>query len=106
MSQFLKAYFFCTFFGYNLYFFSRFFVLFLGDEPVATLVLKRSIFMGVPQKERVLTPRSPPPLDLPLGVWSVRNVSGFTRSLKNLEDENGHGIVMKHEKLAKSHGIL
>ena len=37
MSQILKAYFFCTFLGYNLYFFSRFFVLFLGDEPVATL---------------------------------------------------------------------
>ena len=33
----MKAYFFCTFLGYNLYFFSRFFVLFLGDEPVATL---------------------------------------------------------------------
>ena len=37
MSQILKAYFFCTFLGYNLYFLSRFFVLFLGDEPVATL---------------------------------------------------------------------
>ena len=38
MSQILKAYFFCTFLRYNLYFFSQFFVLFLGDEPVATLI--------------------------------------------------------------------
>ena len=37
MSQIMKAYFFCTFLGHNLYFFSRFFVLSLGDEPVATL---------------------------------------------------------------------
>ena len=35
----MKVYFFSTFFGYNLYFFSRFFVLFWGDEPVATLLL-------------------------------------------------------------------
>ena len=39
MSQIMKAYFFCTFFGYNPYFFSRIFVLFWGDEPVATLQL-------------------------------------------------------------------
>ena len=39
MSQILKVYFFCTFLGYNLYFFSRFFVLFWGDEPVATLLI-------------------------------------------------------------------
>ena len=39
MSQILKAYFFCPFLGYNLYFFSRFFVLFLCDELVATLYL-------------------------------------------------------------------
>ena len=39
MSQIMKAYFFCTFLGHNLYFFSRFFVLFLGDEPVATLLV-------------------------------------------------------------------
>ena len=42
MSQILKAYFFCTFLGYNLYFFSRFFVLFLGDKPVATLTMGQS----------------------------------------------------------------
>ena len=42
----MNAYFFCTFLGYNLYFFSRFFVLFLGDEPVATLIsLKLKILM-------------------------------------------------------------
>ena len=35
----MKAYFFCTFLGYDLYFFPQFFVLFLGDEPVATLRL-------------------------------------------------------------------
>ena len=39
MSQIMKAYFFCTFFGYDLYFFPQFFVLFWGDEPVATLKL-------------------------------------------------------------------
>ena len=33
----MKVYFFCTFLGYNLYFSSQFFVLFWGDEPVATL---------------------------------------------------------------------
>ena len=33
----MKAYFFCTFLGYDLYFFPQFFVLFWGDEPVATL---------------------------------------------------------------------
>ena len=37
MSQVKKVYFFCTFLGYDLYFSSRFFVLFWGDEPVATL---------------------------------------------------------------------
>ena len=37
MSQIMKVYFFCTFLGYNLCFFSRFFLLFFGDEPVATL---------------------------------------------------------------------
>ena len=31
--------------------------------------------------------------------------SGFPRRLENLENENGHGKVMEHEKLAKSHGI-
>ena len=36
----MKAYFFCTFLGYDLYFFSQFSVLFLGDEPVATLYVK------------------------------------------------------------------
>ena len=29
--------------------------------------------------------------------------TGFPRRLEN---ENGHGKVMEHEKLAKSHGIL
>ena len=38
LSQILKAYFFCTFLGYDLYFFPRFVVLFWGHEPVATLV--------------------------------------------------------------------
>ena len=33
-------------------------------------------------------------------------LSGFPRRLENLENENGHGKVMEHEKLAKSHGIL
>ena len=42
MSQILKEYFYCTFLGYNLYFFSRFFVLFWGDEPVATLEVHAS----------------------------------------------------------------
>ena len=31
---------------------------------------------------------------------------GFLQRLKNLENENGHGKVMEHTKLAKSHGIL
>ena len=30
----------------------------------------------------------------------------FPRRLENLESENGHGKVMGHEKLTKSHGIL
>ena len=32
--------------------------------------------------------------------------AGFPRIPENLENENGHGKVMEHEKLAKSHGIL
>ena len=32
--------------------------------------------------------------------------SGFPQRLENLENENGHGKVMEHAKLAKSHGIL
>ena len=28
---------------------------------------------------------------------------GFPRRLENMENENGHGKVMEHEKLAKSH---
>ena len=31
---------------------------------------------------------------------------GLPRRLKNLENENGHGKGMGHEKFAKSHGIL
>ena len=31
---------------------------------------------------------------------------GFPRRLENLENENGHGKVMLHEKLSKNHGIL
>ena len=31
---------------------------------------------------------------------------GRLRRLENLENENGHGKVMEHEKLAKSHGIF
>ena len=33
-------------------------------------------------------------------------LAGFPRRLENLENENGHGKVREHEKLAKSHGIL
>ena len=44
MSQVKKVYFFCTFLGYDLYFSSRFFVLFLGDEPVATVCIQRQIY--------------------------------------------------------------
>ena len=33
-------------------------------------------------------------------------VSGFPQRLENLENENGHGKVMEHAKLAKRHGIL
>ena len=32
--------------------------------------------------------------------------TGFPQRLENLENENGHGKVMEHEKLTKSHGIL
>ena len=32
--------------------------------------------------------------------------TGFPRRLETLENENGHGKVMKHEKLDKRHGIL
>ena len=32
--------------------------------------------------------------------------AGFPRRLENLENENGHGKVMEHAKLAKSHVIL
>ena len=32
--------------------------------------------------------------------------TGFPQRLENLENENGHGKVMEHAKLAKSHGIL
>ena len=41
----MKAYFFCTFLGYDLYFFPQFFVLFLGNEPVATLRLFNGLFL-------------------------------------------------------------
>ena len=34
------------------------------------------------------------------------NFSGFLRKLENLENESGHGKVMKHEKLARSHGFF
>ena len=30
-------------------------------------------------------------------------MSEFPQRLENLENENGHGKVMEHEKLAKSH---
>ena len=33
-------------------------------------------------------------------------LAGFPQRLGNMENENGHGKVMEHEKLAKSHGIL
>ena len=33
-------------------------------------------------------------------------LSGFPRRLENLENENGHGKVMEHAKLAKSHRML
>ena len=42
----------------------------------------------------------------PGGTPGGSQCSGFPRRLENLENENGHGKVMKHEKLAKSHGIL
>ena len=32
--------------------------------------------------------------------------AGFPRRLEKLENESGHGKVMEHEKLAKSHGIF
>ena len=32
--------------------------------------------------------------------------TGFPRRLENLENENGHGKVMEHEKIAKNQGIL
>ena len=32
--------------------------------------------------------------------------SEFSRKLENLENGNGHGKVIEHDKLAKSHGIL
>ena len=32
--------------------------------------------------------------------------TGFPQRLENLENENGHGKVMEHAKLSKSHGIL
>ena len=37
------------------------------------------------------------------GLVKFRSETGFPRRLEN---ENGHGKVMEHEKLAKSHGIL
>ena len=36
-----------------------------------------------------------------LSMFTV--ISGFPQRLENLENENGHGKVMEHEKLAKSH---
>ena len=32
--------------------------------------------------------------------------SGFPQRLENLENENGHGKIMKHKKLVKSHGMF
>ena len=32
--------------------------------------------------------------------------TGFQRRLENLENENGHGKIIEHEKLTKSNGIL
>ena len=34
------------------------------------------------------------------------NITGFLLRRENLENENGHGTVIEHENLAKSHGIL
>ena len=36
----------------------------------------------------------------------AKDKAGFPRRLENLENESGHGKVMEHETLAKSHGIL
>ena len=40
------------------------------------------------------------------GRLSICYLLGFPRRLENLENENGHGKFMEHEKLDKSHGIL
>ena len=55
----MKAYFFCTFLGYDLYFFPRFFVLFLGDEPVATLCPKLMFYCVRPQGDVKMLSVSP-----------------------------------------------
>ena len=33
-------------------------------------------------------------------------MTGFPRRLEKIEYKNGHGKIMEHEKVAKSHGIL
>ena len=40
-----------------------------------------------------------------LGLGMVGAIAGFPQILENLE-RDGHGKVMEHEKLAKSHGIV
>ena len=42
-----------------------------------------------------------------LAVGKIKNhLAGFPPRLENLENENGHGKVMEHVQLAKSHGIF
>ena len=43
------------------------------------------------------------------GLGMVGAIAGFPQileALENLEEESGHGKVMEHDKLAKSHGIV
>ena len=36
----------------------------------------------------------------------ITKVDWFPQRPENLENENGHGQIMKHEKSSKSHGIM
>ena len=43
-----------------------------------------------------------------LTSWGRRSlwISGFPLRLENLENENGYGKVMEHDKFANTHGIF
>ena len=72
-----------------------------GSEKGATTLeiqdICRNYSLGTPLMKEVYIRVSPQNRLIP---------TGFPRRLENLENENGDGKVMEHEKLAKSHGIF